>query len=1070
MDFLNNLFTYKNNIVVQGLTDELSVQYMYNNFKQNDDNMLVVTASMYEANKFFQHLKTYTDEVYLFPMDEFLTSIALAVSPDLKLKRLETLEKIKFKKKCIVVTHLMGYLKYLTNKIEFDKNKKEYKVNDVINREELIQLLEKIGYTQTNLVTSTGEYAIRGFIIDIFVFNQDNPTRIELFGKTIESIRYFDGSTQRSLNNINSIQIVPLNEQIGEKYNSLYDYLNNPQVVFIDYDLIKSANKKLVEEIFEYNISKNIGSDVKYMFDFNEINVEKKMFINIFTNVENKEGINYISSQIENFNSDFDKLKSFVLKNKNKTIVFCLSKERQIAKVRELFDYVNINSIRDKEINIICKKINKGFIIDNYIVISEFDIENIKRDIKYKSNIKLGKKIKSFNDLSIGDYVVHASHGIGIYGGVITLEKKGLKKDYLLINYQGNDKIYVPVEKVELIYKFSDKDGMKPKIDKLNSTNWAKTKMRIKNRIKDISGELIKLYASRMSLIGDKYQDFPDELLFSNDFPYEETEDQIKCMNDINEDLKSPKPMERLLCGDVGFGKTEVAFRAIFKTIMNGKQVAYLCPTTLLSRQHYNNALERFKHFAVNIALLNRFTSGKEVTRIIKGLKEGTIDLVIGTHKLFNKKIEYKNLGLLVIDEEQRFGVFHKEKIKELKNEINVLTLSATPIPRTMKMAMSGLKDMSIIDTPPVNRYPVQTYVLEENEVIMKDAIYRELSRGGQIFILYNKVSNIVEYANKIRTLIPDGKVEYAHGQMDKNDLENVVSSFVNNEFNILVCTTIIETGIDIPNVNTLIIIDADNFGLSQLYQIRGRVGRSDKVAYAYLMYKPAKVLTETAIKRLKSIKDFTELGSGYKIAMRDLSIRGAGELLGSEQAGFVDSVGIELYMKMLEEEIKKLKGEKVEEEVEEKPNLIDVETHITDEMTDDESLKIEIHKLINTVSDLNKFKSVKEELEDRFGKLNDNILIYMYEEWFEHLSNELGIERVNQQYNAIEIELPEDISNRIQGDKLFLEIYQISMNFKLRYFNKKIFISLKTNNLKEHFLIYLVKLLELVKQNIKGN
>jgi len=891
-----------------------------------------------------------------------------------------------------------------------------------------------------------------------------------LFGKTIESIRYFDGSTQRSLNNINSIQIVPLNEQIGEKYNSLYDYLNNPQVVFIDYDLIKSANKKLVEEIFEYNISKNIGSDVKYMFDFNEINVEKKMFINIFTNVENKEGINYISSQIENFNSDFDKLKSFVLKNKNKTIVFCLSKERQIAKVRELFDYVNINSIRDKEINIICKKINKGFIIDNYIVISEFDIENIKRDIKYKSNIKLGKKIKSFNDLSIGDYVVHASHGIGIYGGVITLEKKGLKKDYLLINYQGNDKIYVPVEKVELIYKFSDKDGMKPKIDKLNSTNWAKTKMRIKNRIKDISGELIKLYASRMSLIGDKYQDFPDELLFSNDFPYEETEDQIKCMNDINEDLKSPKPMERLLCGDVGFGKTEVAFRAIFKTIMNGKQVAYLCPTTLLSRQHYNNALERFKHFAVNIALLNRFTSGKEVTRIIKGLKKGTIDLVIGTHKLFNKKIEYKNLGLLVIDEEQRFGVSHKEKIKELKNEINVLTLSATPIPRTMKMAMSGLKDMSIIDTPPVNRYPVQTYVLEENEVIMKDAIYRELSRGGQIFILYNKVSNIVEYANKIRTLIPDGKVEYAHGQMDKNDLENVVSSFVNNEFNILVCTTIIETGIDIPNVNTLIIIDADNFGLSQLYQIRGRVGRSDKVAYAYLMYKPAKVLTETAIKRLKSIKDFTELGSGYKIAMRDLSIRGAGELLGSEQAGFVDSVGIELYMKMLEEEIKKLKGEKVEEEVEEKPNLIDVETHITDEMTDDESLKIEIHKLINTVSDLNKFKSVKEELEDRFGKLNDNILIYMYEEWFEHLSNELGIERVNQQYNAIEIELPEDISNRIQGDKLFLEIYQISMNFKLRYFNKKIFISLKTNNLKEHFLIYLVKLLELVKQNIKGN
>ena len=1069
MEFLNDIFQYENNKVVQGLTEEISIQYIINSFNSNDDNVLVVLSSMYEANKFFQFIRTYTDKVYLFPMDEFLTSIAVAISPDLKLKRLETLEKIKTGQKCIIVTHLMGYLKYLTNVDVFNNSKLSYQLGDVINRDELIKYLENYGYNQTSIVTSTGEYAIRGFIIDIYIFNQDYPIRIELFGNEIESIRYFDASSQISKEEINSFDIISLNENIGDKHNSIYDYLNKPQVFFIDFDLIKSSYKKLQEDIFEYNLSKNIDVNFKYMFDFNEIYVEKQTFINIFSNNENINGINYFSREIENFNSDFDLLKQFVLANKDKTIIFCLSNNYQINKIKELFSEVNVGDIKEKQINIINNKINKGFIIDSFIVISEYDIENIKREIKYKNNFKLGKKIKNFNDLSIGDYVVHASHGIGIYGGVITLEKKGLKKDYLLINYQGNDKIYVPVEKIELIYKFSDKDGMRPKIDKLNSTSWAKTKLRVKSRIKDISGELIKLYASRMAIKGEKYIDFADEVLFSQDFPYEETNDQLKCINDINDDLKSEKPMERLLCGDVGFGKTEVAFRAIFKTIMNGKQVAYLCPTTLLSRQHYNNAINRFRHFAINIALLNRFTSAKEVTRIIKGLKDGTIDFVIGTHKLFNDKIDYKNLGLLVIDEEQRFGVAHKEKIKELKNSINVLTLSATPIPRTMKMAMSGLKDMSVIDTAPINRYPVQTYVLEENDVIMKDAIYRELSRGGQVFILYNKVANIEEFVTKISRLIPDADVEFAHGQMDKNELEEVISKFVNNEFNILVCTTIIETGIDIPNVNTLIVIDADNFGLSQLYQIRGRVGRSDKIAYAYLMYKPAKVLTETAIKRLKSIKDFTELGSGYKIAMRDLSIRGAGELLGSEQAGFVDSVGIELYMKMLEEEIKKLKGEYVEEDGEEKQNLIDVETHITDEMTDDESLKIEIHKLINTVSDENKFKQVKSELEDRFGKLSDNIIIYMYEEWFEHLCKRLKIIKVNQQYNSIEIEIPEDISNNVQGDKLFLEIYQISINFKLRYFNKKIYISLKTNNLKEHFLFYLVKLLELIINNVNN-
>ena len=465
--------------------------------------------------------------------------------------------------------------------------------------------------------------------------------------------------------------------------------------------------------------------------------------------------------------------------------------------------------------------------------------------------------------------------------------------------------------------------------------------------------------------------------------------------------------------------------------------------------------------------MLNRFVSVKETNRIIKGLKEGTIDIVFGTHKLLNDKIDYKNLGLLVIDEEQRFGVTHKEKIKELKNNVNVLTLSATPIPRTLKMAMSGLRDLSIIDTAPVNRYPVQTYVLEENDILIKDAIYKEMSRDGQVFILYNKVKSIEDELTKIKKLVPEARVAIAHGQMDKNELEKVVSDYIDYKYDILLCTTIIETGIDIPNVNTLIIIDADNFGLSQLYQLRGRVGRSDKIAYAYLMYKPSRILTETAKKRLQSIKDFTELGSGYKIAMRDLSIRGAGDLLGSEQAGFVDSVGLELYTQMVNDEIKRLKGEVVEEEDETNP-LIEVENHIDDTYVKEENIKIEIHKIINEIKDEESLLKAKEEIEDRFGVVDEKMEIYMYEEWFEKLARLLNITRVKQTESLIELELSEEVSNKIEGDKLFLIAYNINPKFRLAYKMKKIYISLPKVNLDKHFIYYEVKLLDEILNMIK--
>ena len=532
--------------------------------------------------------------------------------------------------------------------------------------------------------------------------------------------------------------------------------------------------------------------------------------------------------------------------------------------------------------------------------------------------------------------------------------------------------------------------------------------------------------------------------------------------------------MDRLLCGDVGFGKTEVAFIAAFKAILDSKQVLLLCPTTILSNQHYENALERFKDFPVNIALLNRFSTPKETANVIAGLKDGTIDFVIGTHRLLSDDIHLKDLGLLIIDEEQRFGVVHKEKIKRYKTNVDVLTLTATPIPRTLQMSLVGIRSLSLITTPPVNRFPVQTYVVEENNQILKDAIYKELSRDGQVFILYNRVQSIDEFALKIQNLVPDARISVAHGQMNKSQLEGTLFDFIKREYDILICTTIIETGIDIPNVNTLIIMDADRFGLSQLYQIRGRVGRSDKFAYAYLMYQPFKSLTETAVKRLNVIKKFTELGSGFSIATRDLSIRGAGDILGSEQAGFIDSVGIDLYLKMLNEEINSKNTIEIlddsnnenNSDIDTKP-LLNVATHISDEYVYEDDLKIEIHKKINSIDSLDKLKQVKSELEDRFGKLEEDVIIYMYEEWFEKLAKHVQLKNVHQNKNSIELVFSNDIVSKIDTEELFMEAFQITPMFRFISRGSNMVIVLDIIKLDKHPVYYLVELLNKIYNNL---
>ena len=1063
-----NDFKYDNNIIIQGLTKELNTFYVQNLYNNTQKNILIVTSTLFEANQIFKNLKTYLDNVYLFPMDDFLTSVALAVSPEFKVKRLETLDKIK-EKRSIVITNLTGYLRYLPDINIKDKLNLEITKSTKINREKLEEILDKYGYNKETLVTTTGEYAVRGYVIDIFLINEEHPIRIEFFGSNIDSIRYFNESTQLSIKQLDSINITPNKEVTTTKNSSIYDYLKEPITIFYNRSQIENSYKKMLEDIINYN--KEIDSNEKFMFDFEEINPNYQIFINTFENENSKNALTFTSKEIENFNSNYDKLKDFVNSKiiKKKTVIFCLSKDSQIKIIKELFpDAILTKNIINNSINIINKQINNGFEYKDYVVIGEFDIEKVhSTSIKYKNNYHIGKKIKDIDSLSLGDYVVHRQHGIGIYNGIITLNTSGIKKDYLQINYKDTDKVYIPVEKISSIYKYSDKDGTKPKINKLNSTSWAKTKQTLQKKIKDISEELIKLYSIRNSIKGEAYVPNELESQFDSEFEYELTRDQEKVINEIYRDLDSVVPMDRLLCGDVGFGKTEVAFRAIFRTVLNNKQVCYLCPTTILSKQQYESALNRFKNYPVEIALLNRFTTPKEVKRIKEGLKTGVIDIVFGTHRLLSDDIEYKKLGLLIVDEEQRFGVTHKEKIKKYKNDVNVLTLSATPIPRTLKMAMSGLRDLSVIDTPPVNRYPVQTYVLQENDVIIRDAIYKELSRNGQVFILYNKVETIENEVEKIKKLVPEARIKYAHGQMSKTELDDIMTEFTEYEFDILVCTTIIETGIDIQNANTLIIIDADYFGLAQLYQIRGRVGRSDKIAYAYLLYNKSKVLNETSVKRLQAIKEFTELGSGYRIAMRDLSIRGAGDIIGSEQAGFVDTVGISLYMKMVEEEIKRLNGEKVEEE-DDKPALVNVETAIDDNYVKDEELKIEIHQKINEIDSYEKLLDTKKELEDRFGKVSSELEVYMYEEWFEKISEDLNITKVIQNERFVEIELPEEISSQTKGDKLFLESYNINANFKFRYFNKRIIISLPLKGLEKHFLYYFVPLLNIIKNDLQ--
>lgn len=728
--------------------------------------------------------------------------------------------------------------------------------------------------------------------------------------------------------------------------------------------------------------------------------------------------INFSIKSMQSFHNKIEilveELKHFKYRG-YKTIILSGTKERGIRLVQNLLEnniecsYVDDVSreIKSGQVFITAGSISRGFEYSNlkFAIISDKEVFGSYKKARPVKTRKDTAKIASFTDLNVGDYVVHETHGIGKYIGVEQLTVQGVKKDYLSVKYSGEDRLYVPIDQMNLIQKYIGSDTVEPKVNKLGSSEWAKTKTKVKKAIEDMAADLIKLYAARQTVKGYRFSsDTPWQKQFEDAFAYEETDDQLRCIEEIKKDMEKDRPMDRLLCGDVGYGKTEVALRAAFKAIMDGKQVAILVPTTILAQQHYNTIVERFNQFPVKAEMLSRFRTPNQQKKIINDLKSGNLDIVVGTHRLLSKDVKFKDLGLLIIDEEQRFGVKHKEAIKIIKQSIDVLTLTATPIPRTLHMSLIGIRDMSVIEEPPEERYPVQTYVVEYNEQLIKDAIIRELNREGQIYYLYNRVQNIQQFASRVKNLIPDAKVAIGHGQMSERELERVMMDFLSRETDALVCTTIIETGLDIPNVNTIIINDADKMGLSQLYQLRGRVGRSNRVASAYFTYEKDKVLTEVAEKRLKAIKEFTEFGSGFKIAMRDLEIRGAGNLLGSEQHGQMAAIGYDLYVKFLEESIKKLKGEQ-EEEIIETTIELNVDGYIPKKYIEKEEQKVEIYKRIASIMNKQDYSDVLEEIMDRFGEIPKEVTNLLKISYIKSLCSKAKIISVSQNDQVIKLD-----------------------------------------------------------------
>lgn len=1028
---------------------------------------IIVTYNDLKAKEIYEDYRLYDKNVFLYPSKDIIFYSADIHGRAIVIDRLKIIRRIIEKQPTTIVMSLDGGMDRLLPLSMITDRVITITHDSVIKLTEFGATLTRLGYERQAQVEAPGDFAIRGGIIDIFPLTEEAPYRIELWGDEIDSIRTFDISSQRSIEQVDKLiiypaaEIIPDEKRIAEglkrideeekqytkslrdefkteeaarirkiiaefKENleayqgtmalesyinyfydntmSFYEYFDNRDALFfLDEPGRLSEKGDAVETEFREGMIGRIEKgyilpgqmDVIYGYK-DVLNILSKKSTLLISTMEPrnsyitpKRKYDFTVQTTASYHKNFDVLvKDLDRWKKNKYRVILLSGSRTRAKrlVDDLYDF-KINAfysedmdrtIQSGEIMVAYGNLRRGFEypLIKLVIISESDIFGAERKKKKKrKSSHEGKQIQSFTELTPGDYVVHENHGLGVYKGIERIEVDKITKDYIKIEYGDGGVLYVLATGLDLIQKYSGAEGRKPKLNKLNSVEWKNTKAKVKGAVKEIARELVELYAKRQEKQGFMYG--PDTVWqreFEEAFPYEETDDQLRAIEDTKKDMESNNIMDRLICGDVGYGKTEIAIRAAFKAVSDGKQVVFLVPTTILAQQHYNTLVQRMMDYPVSVDMLSRFRSAAEQRKTIDRLKKGSLDIVVGTHRVLSSDISFKNLGLLIVDEEQRFGVTHKEKIKQLKKDIDVLTLTATPIPRTLHMSLVGIRDMSVLDEPPVDRLPIQTYVLEHNEEIIREAISRELARGGQVYYVFNRVGGIDEIAGMVANLVPEANVAVAHGQMNERTLEKIMYDFISGEIDVLVSTTIIETGLDISNVNTMIIDDADRLGLSQLYQLRGRVGRSNRTAYAFLMYRRDKMLKEIAEKRLHAIKEFTELGSGFKIAMRDLEIRGAGNLLGAEQSGHMEAVGYDLYSKMLNEAVKAIKGEEINEETFETTVDMDMDAFIPATYIKNEVQKLDIYKRIAGIETEEELMDMQEELLDRYGDLPHSV------------------------------------------------------------------------------------------------
>lgn len=1123
-EIVNNLDSNTNtNIYIGNAAGNLSKMLAAITYLKTKQNIIYVTENIYEASKAYETFVDLLseDEVSFFPVEEFISSELVASSLTFRLARMLTLYNITQNNPKLIVTTTEGITRQMLSKELITSSTIKIKVGDIINMKHLVNDLITRGYKKVSITEEMGTFSVRGSIIDIYPINANEVYRINFFDDEIETIKKVSIETQMSIGKCSDIYIFPLYDLFYEQdeieniekrikqklkitpkiekdlekiknYNSLdqlYIYLpyidpnytpfltlmDNPICFYDDLNLIKEHQQAQIEEIKQYLESKEFIGTNDFFLSIDEIiplantNIFLSQDISSLNNIKLSKLIDLKTINNFDYNSNLRQVIEDLKLNKHKTYIVTHQDNEKLKFLEEVFNNNNVtynkDSIKNQTINLVVSANAYGF-IDYELNIeiltpNEFAPGKINKHHKYQKYYQNTTKIYNKDDIKKGDYVIHQEYGVGIYLGIETKAIRERKNDYLVVKYANDSKLYVPVENIYLLEKYTTSKDANPKLNDLSGKEWKKKKAKVKEKVISVAKKLIKVQAERDLRQGYIYdKDSTYQLEFESDFDYLETSDQIKAIQEVKEDMESTRPLDRLICGDVGFGKTEVAMRAAFKAVDNNKQVVYLAPTTVLTRQHYYTFKERFEKYGIRVELLNRFVPKKRQIEVIEGLKNGFVDIVIGTHRVLSNEIKFKDLGLLIIDEEQRFGVTHKEKIKELKANVDVLTLTATPIPRTLQMSLSGLRDLSLIETPPTNRLPVQTYVLEANDSVIKEAIHRELGRGGQVFYLLNFIQDLDKIVSKIHRLVPIAKVGVIHGRLDKDQIENELVNFLDKNYDILVCTSIIETGIDIPNANTIIIEKADHLGLSQLYQIRGRVGRSDRISYAYLMYEPHKVLTKEAKMRLDAIKEFTALGSGYKIAMKDLAIRGAGDILGSDQSGFIDAIGLDLYMQLLNEAINELKGIKTEAELTKYYN-IQISKHINPLYVEDDDIRISMHKQISKIKSRDQINALILEYTDRYGTLNEEILLYMEEKYLEFLLKSKGIESFKETDKEVNLVFDQDATNKLNYKQLSTAAKQHAPKFLFSINQNKITIQITKKDYQKSYIYTLTKFLE---------